>query len=91
MSFLRLAKGRQTATATAALKRAYASVSEASGVKVAGIETGAPAATSSITVVVKAGSRYETQPGVAHVLKNFAFKVCFVYKRIVEGIACVED
>ena len=28
-----------------------------------------------MTVVVKAGSRYETTPGVAHALKNFAFKV----------------
>lgn len=55
--------------------RSYATVAEASGVKVAGIESGAPAATASVTVVVKAGSRYETQPGVAHVLKNFAYKV----------------
>lgn len=62
--------------AQAAAKRTYATVSEASGVKVAGIDSGVlPAATTSITVVVKAGARYETQPGIAHVLKNFAFKV----------------
>lgn len=74
MSLLtRLSRGR--APATSALKRAYASVADASGVKVAAVEGGAPPATASVTVVVKAGSRYETQPGVAHVLKSFAFKV----------------
>lgn len=41
--------------------------------KVAAIDHGQP--TTSVTVVVKAGSRYETTPGVAHLLKNFAFKV----------------
>jgi len=61
--------------AVPALKRAYATVADASGVKVAGVESAAPAATSSVTVVVKAGSRYETKPGAAHVLKSFAFKV----------------
>jgi ubiquinol-cytochrome c reductase core subunit 2 len=61
--------------AAPALKRAYATVADASGVKVAGVEHGSPAATSSVTVVVKAGSRYETKPGAAHVLKSFAFKV----------------
>lgn len=71
MSFLT----RLPRTAAPALKRAYASVADASGVKVAGVESGAPAATSSVTVVVKAGSRYETKPGAAHVLKSFAFKV----------------
>jgi predicted Zn-dependent peptidase len=56
--------------------RAYATsvnVTDAAGVKVAGIDAGQP--TTSISVVVKAGSRYETLPGVAHALKNFAFKV----------------
>jgi ubiquinol-cytochrome c reductase core subunit 2 len=54
--------------------RQYATVSDAAvgGVKVAAIDAGQP--TSSVTVVVKAGSRYETTPGVAHCLKNFAFK-----------------
>jgi ubiquinol-cytochrome c reductase core subunit 2 len=70
MSFLaRLSK------AAPALKRGYATVTDAAGVKVASVEGASPAATSSVTVVVKAGSRYETKPGVAHVLKNFAFKV----------------
>ena len=58
----------------ATLKRAYATVSDAAGVKVVGVETG-PAATTSITVAVKAGTRYETQPGIAHALKSFSFKV----------------
>jgi hypothetical protein len=44
-------------------------------------ESAAPAATSSVTVVVKAGSRYETKPGAAHVLKSFAFKVGLLSKR----------
>ena len=66
------------ASALAASRRSYAtatSVVDAAGVKVAGIEKGAPAGTVNLTVVVKAGSRYETTPGVAHALKNFAFKV----------------
>ncbi|RXK39308.1 hypothetical protein M231_03387 [Tremella mesenterica] len=58
----------------AVLRKAYATVADVSGVKVAGIETGQPAATTSLTVVVKAGSRYETKPGVAHALKSFAYK-----------------
>jgi ubiquinol-cytochrome c reductase core subunit 2 len=55
--------------------RQYATISDAAvgGVKVAAIDAGQP--TSSVTVVVKAGSRFETTPGVAHCLKNFAFKV----------------
>lgn len=69
--FNRLARGAQAASA---LRRGYATVTDVAGVKVAGIESAGPAATSSITVVVKAGSRYETQPGLAHVLKSFAFK-----------------
>lgn len=70
MYFLsRLARG------TTALKRAYATVSDVSGVKVAAIENGSRPGTTSVTVVVKAGSRYESKPGVAHCLKSFAFKV----------------
>ena len=54
--------------------RTYAtSIADSAGVKVAGVDLGQP--TTSISVVVKAGSRYETLPGVAHALKNFAFKV----------------
>lgn len=67
---------RPARAANAAL-RSYATVAADStsvrGVKVAAVDAGQP--TSSVTVVVKAGSRYETAPGVAHVLKNFAFKV----------------
>ena len=70
MTFLsRLAKGLP------AFRRAYATVSDVSGVKVAGIENGSRPGTTSITVVVKGGSRYESKPGVAHVLKTFSFKV----------------
>jgi len=42
------------------------------GIKVATLDEGLP--TSAITVAVKAGSRYESQPGLSHVLKNFVFK-----------------
>jgi len=41
--------------------------------KIAAVDNGQP--TASVMVVVKAGPRYETTPGAAHVLKNFAFKV----------------
>jgi len=72
MSLLRLPR------AVPALRRSYATaanVAEASGVKVVGIENGSRPSTTSITVAVRAGSRYEPAPGVAHVLKSFAFKV----------------
>lgn len=57
--------------------RSFASVVESSGVKVAAVET--PASTASVTVLVKAGSRYEPKEGVANALKNFAFKVSLLW------------
>jgi ubiquinol-cytochrome c reductase core subunit 2 len=53
--------------------RTFATVVESSGVKVAAADSGSP--TASVTLLVKAGSRYENLPGVAHALKNYAFKV----------------
>jgi ubiquinol-cytochrome c reductase core subunit 2 len=51
-----------------------ASVSQLSpNIKVAAVEDGAY--TASLSVILKAGSRYETAAGVANVLKNSAFKV----------------
>ena len=56
------------------LARSFATVVDsASGVKVAAVDNGQP--TSAVTFLVKAGSRFENKPGVAHALKNFAFKV----------------
>ena len=80
MSFLPAIRRQAALTA----RRSYATVSEAAGVKVVGIDSGVlPAATTSITVVVKAGARYETQPGIAHVLKNFAFKVSAITTKLI--------
>lgn len=58
-------------------RRGYATVADAGGVKVASVteSSSLSAPTSAIAVVVKAGSRYETQPGLAHVLKHSLFKV----------------
>ncbi|KAG8884674.1 hypothetical protein FRB98_002274 [Tulasnella sp. 332] len=56
-------------TLRASQRRSYATVSS---VNVAAINRGQP--TSSVSVIVKAGTRYESKPGVAHCLKNFAFK-----------------
>ncbi|KDE05553.1 hypothetical protein MVLG_04050 [Microbotryum lychnidis-dioicae p1A1 Lamole] len=44
----------------------------AGGIKIAASDVGSP--TAAISVVVKAGSRYETAPGLAHVLRNSLFK-----------------
>ena len=56
------------------LARSFATVVDStSGVKVAAVDNGQP--TSAVTFLVKAGSRFENKPGVAHALKNFAFKV----------------
>ena len=54
-------------------RRRFATVVDASGIRVAAVDHGQPSST--VTVVVKAGSRHESKPGVAHLLKNYAFKV----------------
>ncbi|KAG8687417.1 ubiquinol-cytochrome c reductase core subunit 1 [Ceratobasidium sp. 423] len=56
----------------AVLRRSFATAVDASGVSVAAVDNGQP--TAAVTLLVKAGSRYETQQGTAHLLKNFAFK-----------------
>jgi ubiquinol-cytochrome c reductase core subunit 2 len=53
--------------------RRFATVVDAGGVRVAATDADAP--TASVTLLVKAGSRFESKPGQAHALKNFAFKV----------------
>ncbi|EJD55050.1 LuxS/MPP-like metallohydrolase [Auricularia subglabra TFB-10046 SS5] len=65
-----LATASRTVRATSV--RRLATAVEATGFKVAAADRGEP--TASITVIAKAGSRYEPAPGLAHVLKNFAFK-----------------
>ncbi|BGP54221.1 hypothetical protein JCM8202_001354 [Rhodotorula sphaerocarpa] len=80
MSALRTAalRARAARAAVAPGARAYATpsaqfaVADANGIKVAAHDEGAH--TSSISLVVKAGSRYEPAPGVAHVLSNSLFK-----------------
>ncbi|KAG8817500.1 ubiquinol-cytochrome c reductase core subunit 1 [Serendipita sp. 401] len=53
-------------------RSSFATAVDVGGLKVATVDNGQPSA--SVTVLVKAGSRYESKPGVAHFLKNFAFK-----------------
>jgi ubiquinol-cytochrome c reductase core subunit 2 len=48
-------------------------VNSSAGYKVAAINHAQPVA--AVTVLIKAGCRFESKPGVAHVLKHFAFKV----------------
>ena len=60
------------ASRIASVRRGFATAVE-TPFKIAAVDNGQP--TASVTVVVKAGPRYETTPGAAHVLKNFAFKV----------------
>ena len=63
----------RTRVSRAVSRRCYATVVDASGIRVAAVDHGQPSTT--LTVVVKAGSRHESKPGVAHLLKNYAFKV----------------
>ncbi|KAJ7043506.1 Metalloenzyme, LuxS/M16 peptidase-like protein [Mycena alexandri] len=53
-------------------RRSFATVVDTAGLKVAAIDTNQP--TVAITILAKAGPRYQSKPGVAHALKNFAFK-----------------
>lgn len=64
---------RVAASKAAINPRKFATVVESSGLKVAAIDNGQPSA--SVTLLVKAGSRYESKAGLAHALKNYAFKV----------------
>ncbi|KAF5096961.1 hypothetical protein DV451_004018 [Geotrichum candidum] len=52
-------------------RRAFSS-QEVSGVKVISRDDGRT--TSQVSVIIKAGSRYNTTPGLAHILEKFAFK-----------------
>lgn len=68
-----LASKASAARSISRIARSFATVVDTAGLKVAAVDPSQP--TAAVTVVVKAGSRYETKPGVAHALKNFAFKV----------------
>jgi ubiquinol-cytochrome c reductase core subunit 2 len=58
-------------------RRGYATaVTSGSGYKLAASNFGQ--ATASLSLVLKAGTRYETKPGVASVLKGYAFKVSVI-------------
>lgn len=72
MSFARSAVPVRTALRTAANQQRAFTTANAAGVKTAAADDGA--LTSTVTVAIKAGSRYESAPGVAHVLKNYLFK-----------------
>ncbi|KAI0744449.1 LuxS/MPP-like metallohydrolase [Earliella scabrosa] len=66
------ASAARSASRIARSARRFATVVDSAGVKVAAADNGEP--TTAVTVLVKAGSRYEPKPGVAHALKNYAFK-----------------
>ncbi|KAI0758832.1 LuxS/MPP-like metallohydrolase [Fomes fomentarius] len=66
------ASAARSASRIARNARRFATVVDSAGVKVAAADNGEP--TSAVTFLVKAGSRYETKPGVAHALKSYAFK-----------------
>ncbi|KDQ56024.1 hypothetical protein JAAARDRAFT_133094 [Jaapia argillacea MUCL 33604] len=67
-----LASTTRSVSRLARSSRTFATVVDSAGVKVAAVDYGQP--TSAVTFLVKGGSRFETKPGVAHALKNFAFK-----------------
>ncbi|KAF8970643.1 Metalloenzyme, LuxS/M16 peptidase-like protein [Flammula alnicola] len=67
-----LAARTSTARNVQRIARSFSTVVDTAGVKVAAIDHNQP--TSSVTVFVKAGSRFEPKEGVANALKNFAFK-----------------
>ena len=68
------ASAARSASRIARSARRFATVVDSAGVKVAAADNGEP--TTAVTFLVKAGSRYEPKPGVAHALKNYAIKVC---------------
>ncbi len=76
------ASAARSASRIARITRKFATVVDSAGVKVAAADNGEP--TTAVTFLVKAGSRYEPKPGVAHALKNYAFKVRFCAAREAE-------
>ncbi|KAF9027523.1 LuxS/MPP-like metallohydrolase [Hymenopellis radicata] len=54
------------------IARSFATVVDSAGYKVASVDANQP--TSSVTFLVKGGTRFESKAGVAHALKNFTFK-----------------
>jgi hypothetical protein len=65
---------RTTHAARTFSRRAFATAVDAgAGVRVAAADADAP--TASVTLFVKAGTRYEGKAGAANALKHFAFKV----------------
>lgn len=66
----------RSTTTTIRAARSFATAVDAAGLKVAAVDHGQP--TAAVTLLVKAGSRYESQQGAAHLLKNFAFKASLV-------------
>ena len=65
------------------LARSFATVVDTTGVKIAAFDAGQP--TSSVTLLVRAGSRYQSKDGVANALKNFAFKVSTGHSLLYQG------
>lgn len=65
-------KGTSILGRSTGVQRAFSTV-QADGIPVAA-SAGEGAKTAAITVAIKAGPRFESTPGVAHVLKNFTFK-----------------
>ncbi|CCA75515.1 probable QCR2-40 kDa ubiquinol cytochrome-c reductase core protein 2 [Serendipita indica DSM 11827] len=63
---------RRAASKAALRTRSFATSVNAAGLRVAAFDNGQPSA--SVTFLVKAGTRHESKAGVAHFLKNFAFK-----------------
>lgn len=67
-----LSRSTQSRTVLRNVARRAFSTQEAAGVKVVARDGSRPV--SEVSVVIKAGSRYNTTPGISHVLKNFAFR-----------------
>lgn len=67
------ALGRQSRSLATEAQAFSFNVRDAAGIKVASRDDGRP--TTSLSVVVKAGARYEPAPGVAHLLEKFAYQV----------------
>lgn len=62
-----------TARSAQRLARSFATATDSAGIKVAAVDNNQP--TASVTVLVKAGTRFQPKVGVANALKSFAFKV----------------
>lgn len=84
--YVKSISNRGLATSSSRAKSLNYSIADAAGVKIACNDVAGP--TTRLAILAKAGTRYQTAPGIAAGLSLFAFKVCACYR---PSTSCPKD